>query len=157
MTTETSEKQTLGGFALGVATWLFLGFGSALWFTVLNGVLVFGPWEFISADAQAQVMKIYPKITYLYIALQGVAIINGTNARNATKEFRMLSEIGVSALPLLVPIGVLFLGGSGSFRMDGLDATIVSDSTAVTCIDLFIFTIMMIRANRRVEERLSDR
>jgi|GEM_PF-1496531 len=129
-----------------------LGFISGPAFAILNGILILGPWEFITPEAEANVLKFYLVTVLVYYGLQILLALYNTTGRNITKEHVLLSDIASSASLFIVPVGAIFLGIAGAFTPAGLDFLFISSVTVVGITDALGITALIVRGNRRGSE-----
>jgi len=123
----------------------------------VNALLIFGPWEFETAESQAIFWPMWFAFNWLYYTVNAHAAVVGTQARFSSKLFRFFADTGSSAMPLLIPILMFVLAITRVYHPSYTDGIMAGFIVWICGLDLYEHSNLVQTAVRRVREGVVDK
>jgi hypothetical protein len=132
-------------------SWIF-GYRSVFWYATFVAIFVFPAWEPTTADGTGTFYFAFVLVSIFYFVLQAAAMLTATVGKNVTREIAVLGDAGVSLFVFVVHLAAVISYAAGWYVPSPIDLQFLVISGVIGLADIIIFTVMMVRANRRGSE-----
>jgi hypothetical protein len=152
------KKRKKGESGLGNFLEAVLTYGSGFFiYLPVNALLIFGPWEFDTPEAQAVFWPFWIAFSLAYDSTNRYAANMGIRAKFASKSMRLFADFIASASPVLIPIFMIVLGFLRQYSAQGIDLYVALFMMWFASNDLFGNSDLVQTALRRISEVVKDR
>lgn len=146
-------ESRLGNFVEALLTYM----SGLTIFLPVNAFIIFGPFEFDTAESQAVFWPMWFAFCWLYYTVNAHAAVIGSQARFSSKLFRFFADTGASAAPLILPVLMFFLALARVYSPSYIDGMVAGFIVWICCLDLYAHSTLVQTAVRRVREGVVDK